>query len=110
VTIHTKTCKHIDSIDPERLVDVEWDEEGSSLHQVRIKIISSGQAGTLADVAAVLKKREVNILEADIRTGEDHRGMSNFLIQVHDTHQLHRVLKELKRIKNVYEVSRDTHN
>jgi guanosine-3',5'-bis(diphosphate) 3'-pyrophosphohydrolase len=110
VTIHTKSCKHIDTIDPERLVDVEWDQAEDALHQVRIKITSSGQAGTLADVAAVLKKREVNILEADIRTSEDQKGISRFLIQVHDIHQLTQVLRELKRIKNVYQVSREIHN
>ena len=107
VTVHNKKCGHLDQIDPARLLDVEWDVEDSTLHQVRITVESSGRPGTLADVAAILKKRDVNILEADIRTVEDSRALSHFMIQVHDTAQLNQVLREIKRLKNVHDVTRE---
>ncbi len=107
LTVHNKNCGHLEQIDPARLLDVEWDVEDSTLHQVGIMVESSGRAGTLADVAAILKKREVNIIEADIRTTEEDRALSHFMIQVHDTAQLNRVLKEIKRLKSVYEVTRE---
>ena len=107
LTVHNKKCGHLDQIDPARLLDVEWDVEDSTLHQVRITVESSGRPGTLADVAAILKKRDVNILEADIRTVEDSRALSHFMIQVHDTSQLNQVLREIRRLKNVHEVTRE---
>ena len=107
LTVHNKNCGHLEQIDPARLLDVEWDVEDSTLHQVGIMVESSGRSGTLADVAAILKKREVNIIEADIRTTEEDRALSHFMIQVHDTAQLNRVLKEIKRLKSVYEVTRE---
>ena len=107
VTVHNKKCGHLEQIDPARLLDVEWDVEDSTLHQVGITVESSGRAGTLADVAAILKKREVNIIEADIRTTDDNRAQSHFMIQVHDTAQLNQVLREIRRLKSVYDVSRE---
>jgi GTP pyrophosphokinase len=107
VSVHNARCPHLAQVDTERRVEVEWEIDENLLHPVRIKVQSGGRPGTLADVAGVLKQNDINILEADVRTTEERRGISSFLIQVHDTRQLAKVLREIKRIKGVQFVVRE---
>jgi GTP pyrophosphokinase len=106
VSVHNANCPHVQRVDPERRVEVEWDVPKDQVLPVRIGVVSGGRAGLLADVAGILKQRDINILEADVRTTEDRHGVSSFLIQVHDTTQLQEVLKEIKRVKGVQSVKR----
>lgn len=107
VTIHRADCPHLDQVDPERRVDVEWEVAEDQVRPVRITVDSIDRAGILADVAQVLKMRGVNILEAEVKAQpEKQRGLANFLIQVHDTSQLHHVFADIKKIKGVYSVRR----
>ena len=106
VTVHNRNCPSLASVDPERLVDLQWDVPENQLWQTRILVETDGHTGVLADLASVLKKREIAILEADVRTLEDRRGLSEFVIEVHDAKQLKRVLSDLKNIKGVQAVRR----
>lgn len=106
VSVHNANCPHLERVDTERRVEVEWDVPDDQVLPVRIGMVSGGRPGLLADVAGVLKQQKVNILEADVRTTEDRHGVSSFLIQVHDTKQLQNVLKEIKKIKGVQSVKR----
>ena len=107
VTVHNTDCPHLERVDRERLVEVEWETAKDEVHPVRIQVTSTGRAGTLADVAGVMKQHKVNILEADLRTTEDSHGVSHFLIQVHDAKQLDKMLREINRLKGVRSVKRE---
>jgi len=106
VSVHRADCAHLAGADPERRVEVEWDLAADEVRPVRIQVLSSDRAGVLADLAGVMKKHEVNILEAEIRTSEDNKGIATFLIQVHDARQLDRVVKDITRFKDTLSVRR----
>ena len=106
VTVHTAHCRHLDEVDPARLLEVEWAVEDDQVMPARIQVISNGRPGTLADMAGVLKAQNVNILEADIKTNEKNQGLSRFTLQVHDTTQLNQVLKSIQRVPGVQKVKR----
>lgn len=106
VTVHRSDCNHVEQVDPERMVEVEWDIAEDEVRPVRIQVLSSDRAGVLADLAGVMKKRDVNILEAAIKTTEDNKGIATFLIQVHDAKQLDTVFKDISRIKDTLSVRR----
>ncbi len=106
VTVHSAGCPHLDRVEPERRVELEWELSGQELRPARIQVVSSDRRGILADLAGVLKAREVNILEADVKVSEDQKGIANFLIQVRDSGQLQRILGDIKRIKGVLSVKR----
>jgi GTP pyrophosphokinase len=106
VTVHNRNCPSVKSVDPERLIELEWDVPENQLWQARILVETDGHTGVLADLTSVLKKREIAVLEADIKTMEDRRGISEFLIEVHDAKQLKQILSDLKNIKGVQAVRR----
>ena len=101
VTVHNANCPHLQRVEPDRLLEVSWEVDHDQVLPARIQVVSTGKPGTLADVAGVLKKHEINILEADLRTTEDRHGVSSFLIEVHDSHQLEQVLREVNRLSGV---------
>jgi len=109
VTIHRADCNHVADLDPERRVEVEWDLAKEEVRPVRIQVISSDRAGILADMAGVMKKHEINILEAEVKTTEELKGIATFTIQVHDAKQLHRVLKDIAGLKDILSVRRMEH-
>lgn len=109
VTIHRGDCNHVAELDPERRVEVEWDLAKEEVRPVRIQVISSDRAGILADMAGVMKKHEINILEAEVKTTEELKGIATFTIQVHDAKQLHRVLKDIAGLRDILSVRRMDH-
>jgi guanosine-3',5'-bis(diphosphate) 3'-pyrophosphohydrolase len=106
VTVHDSRCPHLEKVDPERRVTLEWDVPDDQLRPARIQVVTTDRSGALADLAGVFKKREINILEADVRTTHEQHGISNFLIEVKDAPQLRELLKDLDRIKGVISVKR----
>ncbi len=106
VSVHRADCAHMEQVDSERRVEVEWDIADDEVRPVRIQVLSSDKAGVLADLAGVMKKHEVNIMEADVKTTEDNKGIATFLIQVHDAKQLDKVFKDISRIKDTLSIRR----
>jgi GTP pyrophosphokinase len=106
VTVHESRCPHLERVDPARRVDLEWDVPEGQLRPARIQVVNSDRSGALADMAAVLKKRDINILEADVKTTEEQQGIATFTIEVKDASQLTQVLRDLKKIKGVSSVKK----
>ncbi len=106
VTVHHAKCPRLDQVDPERRVELEWDVGEDHLQPARVQVLTADHVGILADLAGVMKKNSINILEATTRTTEEHQGVADFVIQVRDAQQLRKVLGDLKRVKGVTSVKR----
>jgi len=106
VTVHRADCPYLDQVEPERRVEVEWDAGDEHVRPVRITVESADRQGLFADVAQVLKQHNINILEGEVKSLPEQRGLVNLLIQVHDTKQLNRIFAEIKKIKGVNAVRR----
>ena len=54
----------------------------------------------------ILTQKDANILQADIQTTDDRKGISHFTIEVENYSQLQEILGAIKKIKNVLLVER----
>jgi guanosine-3',5'-bis(diphosphate) 3'-pyrophosphohydrolase len=106
VTIHTRDCKTLMDAERERVVDVVWEPTDHDVFITRLKIVTVDQKGILADISAVLTQKDANILQADIQTTDDRKGISHFTIEVENYKQLQDILGTIKKIKNVLLVER----
>ena len=106
VTIHTRDCKTLMDAERERVVDVVWEPTDHDVFITRLKIVTVDQKGILADISAVLTQKDANILQADIQTTDDRKGISHFTIEVENYKQLQEILGAIKKIKNVLLVER----
>ncbi len=106
VTVHRKDCDKGLDLDPERRIDVEWDGNGKTQHEVAIQVLCSDKPGLLAHISQSFSDQGVNISQAHCRATEDGRAVNTFHASVKDLDQLKQVIRSLSRIKGVYSVDR----
>ncbi|UCH00154.1 MAG: bifunctional (p)ppGpp synthetase/guanosine-3',5'-bis(diphosphate) 3'-pyrophosphohydrolase [Deltaproteobacteria bacterium] len=106
VTIHTKDCRYIREVDPYRLVEVEWERSEDVSYLARLRITNVSKKGMLANISAIFAQSEANIVDADIHTTIDKKGISTFTIEVSDYNQLRDIISKIKKIKEVLKVER----
>jgi GTP pyrophosphokinase len=106
VTVHRTTCVNALSKNPERQIEVEWNQETSETYPVKIQIISYDRVGLLADVVGNISKFGANILNAKTETRENKIVDSYFTIVVENTGHLEKIVSAVKKVKLVQDVRR----
>jgi guanosine-3',5'-bis(diphosphate) 3'-pyrophosphohydrolase len=106
VTVHRTTCVNAMKLNPERQIEVEWNQETTEFYPVKIKVRSLDRVGLLADIAANISKSGANILSANTETNDNQTVDSYFTLSVESTEHLNRVVESLKHVKLVLDVSR----
>ncbi len=107
--IHTHDCPVIGKTrpDPDRLLDVEWDQDTRKAFEVAIKLVVANQRGVLAKVAAQISGGGSNIqnVAVDPDDGGTYTTM-NFTLQVSDRMHLAKIMRALRGIPEVIRISR----
>jgi GTP pyrophosphokinase len=106
VTVHRTTCVNALGLNPERQIEVEWNQEANDTYPVKIRIISQDRVGLLADVVSNISKFGANIQNAKTETRDNKTVDSYFTIVVEDTTHLERILSAIRKVKLVQEVKR----
>ncbi len=106
ITIHHHKCRHVQNAPPERLVEVSWEPSGEEKYLARLKVTSVERKGVLADISAIMTKKDANIIQAEVTTTMDNKGIAHFTIEVEDYDQLQDIMGSIKKIKNVLIVER----
>ncbi len=112
VSVHRVNCASLEapSIDPERLIEVEWSLTASSVFLVSIQVEALDRAGLLTDISRVLSDHHVNILSATVTTTRDRVAVNRFTFEMGDTKHLGHVLKAVRGVEGVYDAYRITGN
>jgi GTP pyrophosphokinase len=106
VTIHKQDCRHIADSDSDRLVEITWDPPKEDVYLSRLKVTTEDKKGILADISAVIAQKNANIVQADVRTTTDKKGICLFSMEVEGYKQLQDIIGALKKLKNVLFVER----
>ncbi|NLC71588.1 MAG: bifunctional (p)ppGpp synthetase/guanosine-3',5'-bis(diphosphate) 3'-pyrophosphohydrolase [Desulfuromonadaceae bacterium] len=106
ITVHTADCPHILEEDPERCVEVTWDEREGANRSVKIRVLCHDRKGVLAAITGAITDCEANIVSATITSGNGDHGINLFEIEVNDLNHLNKVFNSLMRVKDVYRVER----
>ncbi|TET52341.1 MAG: bifunctional (p)ppGpp synthetase/guanosine-3',5'-bis(diphosphate) 3'-pyrophosphohydrolase [Desulfobacteraceae bacterium] len=106
VTIHAKNCRHTRDVDQDRLVGVEWERTEDVNYLARLRVTNISKKGMLATISAILAQSEANIVDADVQTTVDKKGISTFTIEISDYNQLRDIISKIKKIKEVLKVER----
>lgn len=106
ITIHHRNCRHIRSADPERLVEVSWEPTKEDTYLAKLRVTSVAKKGILAEISSIMTQKDANIIEADVKTTTDRKGIASFTIEVENYHQLHDIMGAIKKVKNVLIVER----
>jgi GTP pyrophosphokinase len=111
VTIHTRDCPNVLSMDEEsrrRLIEVAWSGgTEQNTYQVDIEIEAIDRQGLLRDISTVLANEKVNVLATNTHSDRNSL-MARMLVtvEVADTDHLSRVLSRVGQLPNVLEARR----
>ncbi len=106
VTVHRTNCVNALRMNPDRQIEVEWNQEASEVYPVKIRIISQDRVGLLADVVSNISKFGANILNATSEIRDNKLVDSFFTIGVEDISHLDKILAAVRKVKRVQEVKR----
>ncbi|HEV7390475.1 MAG TPA: bifunctional (p)ppGpp synthetase/guanosine-3',5'-bis(diphosphate) 3'-pyrophosphohydrolase [Burkholderiales bacterium] len=107
--IHTHDCPVMAKTrpDPDRLLDVQWDQDTRKAFEVSIKLVVANQRGVLAKVAAEISSAGSNIqnVSVDPEDGGTYTGM-HFTLQVSNRLHLAHIMRALRSVPEVIRISR----
>lgn len=106
VTVHRVSCVNALTMNPERQIDIEWNQQSEETYPVKIQIHSYDRVGLLADLASNISKNGANILNVHSEIREDKTVDSFFTLAVKDTDHLKKVLTAIKKVKLIAKVKR----
>ena len=107
ILVHRTDCSNIGDLtkDRERLVEVEWDVSPQDRFNARLRIVSEDRPALLRDIAEVISKMDVGVLELNMRT-EGSIGVGTVVINVRSLSHLTRLRNKIGKIKGVVQVER----
>ncbi len=106
VTVHVSSCATVLESDPQRRVDVTWQDNGQTPRPIKIEVTCIDRPGLLAAISAAITSAEVNIARAQIRTFPDQKALNTFEVMITNSDQLKRVLRNITKVKGVYKAIR----
>lgn len=106
VTVHARDCRKVFELDPERRIDVSWDEQVAVPRRIKVEVRSVDKPGLLATVTNTISQAKVNIEGARVTTSEDGKALHAFELAITDVKSLNEVMKRIERIKGVLSVER----
>jgi GTP diphosphokinase / guanosine-3',5'-bis(diphosphate) 3'-diphosphatase len=110
VSVHRQDCDNVRSLrsQPERIVEVEWEEGANTLFLVQIQVEALDRSRLLSDVTRVLSDHHVNILSATVSTSRDRVALSRFVFEMAEPAHLSSVLAAVRKVDGVFDVYRLT--
>ncbi|MCP5464394.1 MAG: bifunctional (p)ppGpp synthetase/guanosine-3',5'-bis(diphosphate) 3'-pyrophosphohydrolase [Deltaproteobacteria bacterium] len=107
VAIHRTDCPRVFSIDPDRRMDVAWNDDTEQESLARIFVIAEDRKGMLAEITKTISERDVNIIKVWVKAQSDGVARISLDLSVKNIHELRSVVKSLEGIKHVLNVVRE---
>ena len=108
VSVHRADCPNARDLlnSPERIIDVEWDSDASTVYNAEIHIEARYRTGLLRDVTLALAEGGVNVLSASIATYKQGIASMRFLFELGNMEQLAAVLTRVRGLDGVFYADR----
>lgn len=107
-TIHAYWCPVLRSANPDRRIDVEWEEEiPEAVGKANLKMIVLDRPGVLAKITDTIAKQGINIAKLKVDTSKkDQRGAIFIQVDVRNIKQLETLIQQLTQLAGVFQVER----
>ena len=87
-------------------MEVTWEPAEEDVYPAKLRVTSVERKGVLADLSAIITQKDANIVQADVKTTVDNKGVANFTLEVVNHEQLQEIITAIKKVKNVLLVER----
>lgn len=106
VTVHRVDCKTLETIPPERMMDIKWAGINTNkTYTTTIRVETAEKLGLLKDVISAVSDNNTNIVSANIKT-KNHVGIIEIGIELDNIDTLKKVINCIQALPDVYSVKR----
>jgi GTP pyrophosphokinase len=107
IIVHRADCSNIPSLleENERLLEVEWDIEGTQAFLVNLKIMAQERKNFLKDVTDIMSNTDTNIISIDGDVDESIIHLT-LVIQVENLRHLNKIILKLQSVQGIISVER----
>ena len=106
VTVHTADCSKVLESDPQRRIEVQWQNGAGTPRPVRLEVTCVDRPGLLAAMSKAISAAGINIAGARVHSLGDHKAQNSFDLMVTSLDELTRVMRSLERVRGVMKVER----
>jgi GTP pyrophosphokinase len=106
ITVHHASCKQLLTLDPQRRIRVDWSAESAGRHTGELRIVTSNQAGMLAEVGGICKALEINVSRMEARELADGNAEFTLAVNVADVTELTQLMRKLEQVGGIHRVDR----
>jgi guanosine-3',5'-bis(diphosphate) 3'-pyrophosphohydrolase len=106
VTVHAVDCPRVLESDPQRRVEVVWEDGAAGPRPVTVEVMCVDEPGLLANMSKAISSAGVNISRAQVHSVPDKKALNTFEVVVSSVDQLNRVIRSLGKVRGVMKVAR----
>ena len=107
VSVHRLDCKTLDTIPPERLMDIHWSGDNTSkTYTTTIRVETAEKMGLLKDIVGAVSDNNTNIISANVKSKAGKVGIIELSIELDNIDTLKKVINSIQSIPDVYSVKR----
>jgi GTP pyrophosphokinase len=106
VTVHALDCPRVLESDPQRRIEVRWDDGKATPRAVRVEVTCEDRPGLLAAMSKAISSAGINIARAQVHAVGDRKAQNTFEVMVASAEELNRVMRNLGRVRGVMKVAR----
>ncbi|MEZ0343426.1 MAG: bifunctional (p)ppGpp synthetase/guanosine-3',5'-bis(diphosphate) 3'-pyrophosphohydrolase [Caldimicrobium sp.] len=106
ISVHRVDCPNLRDLDPERMIEVQWEKPDGRVYPAHLYVVSLDRKGLLASVSSAIASAEGNILKAEVRTTPDKKAYFEIYVEVTDKSHLDRVIANISKVEGVLKVER----
>lgn len=107
VSVHRVDCKTLETIEPERLMDIHWSGENSNrVYNTTIRIETAEKIGLLKDIIAAVSDNNTNIVYANVKSKPGKVAITELGLELDNLETYKRVIYALQAIPDVFSVKR----
>ncbi len=108
VTIHRLGCANLErlALNSERLVDVEWIEDGDATAPVKLSIEAMDKPGILANLSALISAANINITYVRANSTSDKRAIIDLILDIKNKKQLFNIQNKIAQMQGILNIRR----
>ncbi|MBQ4088606.1 MAG: bifunctional (p)ppGpp synthetase/guanosine-3',5'-bis(diphosphate) 3'-pyrophosphohydrolase [Clostridia bacterium] len=110
VSVHKADCINLrdSGVEPERMIEVEWEGEDGTGYDADIRINCYNRSGLLAELTLYFASVNIDVQAVSAHQQKGRNGMAviNMTINIKNTQQLEKVMRDLRNKADVVEVFR----
>ncbi len=106
ITVHMANCPRIQDMDPERIIEAQWNVDEKQTFSVGVRATCRDKKGLLSELSNVIYSLGINTTYVNVDATPGNYAICNFQLDVKDLKQLNLVISELHKLKSVSSVER----